>query len=155
MIMPPRRSHASGRRRSSRAGWCRIVASFTLAALLFPSLGALPWIVVDLASIEADEHQQDRTVLGDGRDALHEHADDHDHDLADVPGSPLHPVDHDCFPCQVLACLSRCALLPPAVPVVAVAPPRPLRPPSRVVAPRVTVLAAVLPPVRAPPAANT
>ncbi|HET7098592.1 MAG TPA: hypothetical protein VFJ68_14490 [Casimicrobiaceae bacterium] len=152
--MPPRRSHASGRRRSSRAGWCRIVASFTLAALLFPSLGALPWIGADLTSVEAAEHEHHRTAAADSHDALHEDAGEHDHDLSDVPGSPLHPVDHDCFPCQVLACLSRCALLPPAVPVVAIVPPRPLRPPPVVVTPRVTMLAAVLPPVRAPPAAN-
>src|SRR5262249_24237611 len=142
-------------RRSGRGRWRRIVASFTLAALVFPSLGALPWIGADLASIEADDHHQHRTAAGDRHDALHEHAGGHDHDLSDVPGSPLHPIDHDCFPCQVLACLSRCALLPPAIPVIAVVPPRPLRPLPVVVTPRVTMLAAVLPPVRAPPATNT
>jgi len=136
-------------------GWRRIVASLALVALVLPSLGALPWIGADLASGDTAERQSHRVATDEDREALHEHAGHHDHDLSDVPGSPLHPVDHDCFPCQVLACLSRCALLPPAVPVVAVIPPRPLRPPPAVIAPRVTVLAALLPPVRAPPAANT
>ena len=29
-------------------------------------------------------------------------------DFSDLPGSPTHPLDHDCDPCQVLTHLSRC-----------------------------------------------
>jgi hypothetical protein len=148
-----RRRNPSGRRRPRRADWRRIVASVALAALVFPSLGALPWVGVDFGSGDVVEHLRHGTAAGEGHEASHEHAGHHHHGVSDIPGSPLHPVDHDCFPCQLLAALSRCALLPPSIPVVAAVPPPPLQPPP-VIAPRVTVLAAVLPPVRAPPADN-
>jgi hypothetical protein len=45
----------------------------------------------------------------------------HQHgETSDIPGSPTHPADHDCFPCQMLKHLSRCAppqLDPPAIPL--------------------------------------
>ena len=151
--MPLRRCNPSGYRRLVRGDWRRIVAWFALVALVFPSLGALPWIGVDLASGDTSEHHHHGVAASGDREALHEHAGHHNHGLSDIPGSPLHPVDHDCFPCQVLAALSRCALLPPSIPVVAVVPPLPLQPPPATT-PRVTVLLAVLPPVRAPPADN-
>jgi hypothetical protein len=148
-----RRRNPSGRRRPRRADWRRLVASLALAALVFPSLGALPWVGVDSVAGDVVEHRHHGATAGEAREAAHERAGHHDHGVSDIPGSPLHPVDHDCFPCQVLAALSRCALLPPSIPVVAAVPPQPPRPPP-VIAPRVTVLATVLPPVRAPPADN-
>ena len=153
MSVPLRRPNPSGRRKLGRRDWRRIVASFALVALVLPSLGVLPWIGVDLGAGDIAEHEHHRVAANESGELPDEHAGHHHHDLSDIPGSPLHPVDHDCFPCQVLAALSRCALLPPSIPVVAVVPPPPLRPPP-VIAPRVTVLAAVLPPVRGPPADN-
>jgi len=44
--------------------------------------------------------------------------DEHPGDASDIPGSPTHPADHDCFPCQVLNHLARCVpsvLDPPTI----------------------------------------
>jgi len=143
------------RLRPTRPPWRRArfrswVVSCALLAIVWPSLGGLPWIALHAV---AHEHS---VAQGDGdHDAGPVSPEGHRHsDASDIPGSPLHPVDHDCFPCQVLAHLGRCALLAPKIPVVAVVPPRLLRPPPVVIAPRVTVLAAILPPVRAPPPRN-
>jgi hypothetical protein len=159
-MMPPfHRRDRSDHLRSTRARLQLAVAWFALVSLVFPSLGALPWICADIAFGGVAERDPHPVLARGGHAAAHEHAGHldhaghHDHDPSDIPGSPFHPLDHDCSPCQVLATLARCAILPPSIPVVAVIPPRPLRP-LPIVAPRVTVLAAVLPPVRAPPPVN-
>jgi len=99
------------RRTCRRARWRAWIGRYVIAALVLPSLGPLPWL---LAGVAVDAHA-----------AVAHHALDHDHtghghgdhgNPFDVPGSPTHPADHDCFACQVLAQLGRCCTLPaPAV----------------------------------------
>ena len=92
----------------------RMVTTLALIALVFPSLGALPWIATRLVTVA--ESSGTIAHAADDGDTPHEH------DASDIPGSPLHPLDHDCFPCQVLAHLSRCALLEPGIGTVAAVP---------------------------------
>jgi len=130
-----------------RARWRRRIATLALIALIFPSLGALPWIAADFVAGHGIIGQHHDTHVAHGNDGPHEH------DASDIPGSPLHPADHQCFPCQVLAHLSRCALLPPAIGAIAVVPPCPVQP-APVAMPRLAASIAQLPPVRGPPANN-
>jgi len=88
------------------------LACYALAALVWPSLGPLPWIAQSALEhgYEADEaaHHESSAVAG-----WHHHDDG-----SDIPGSPTHPLDHDCFQCQVLKHLSRCVLAQLDVPQV-------------------------------------
>jgi hypothetical protein len=131
---------ARGRRRpqhSSRA-WRACVAWCALVALAWPSLGPLPFLVHDFSG-----HVH--------RAGGHAHAgDDAPFDASSIPGSPTHPVDHNCPECEVLKHLSRCVL--PTLTIAIVAPVvvgtiegrvAVARPPAQSVA--------QLPPVRAPP----
>ena len=133
------------RRSSQRDRWRQMVAALALVALIFPSLGALPWIAASLVpgAVIIGPHAH----AGDDGDAPHEH------DASDIPGSPLHPLDHDCFPCQVLAHLSRCALLEPAIATIAAVPSCPVQP-RPITVPRIAASVAKLPPARAPPPSN-
>ncbi|HET8875879.1 MAG TPA: hypothetical protein VFO53_06070 [Casimicrobiaceae bacterium] len=121
----------------SRA-WHACIAWCALVAVAWPSLGPLPFLVHDF-------------VPHVHRDGGHANAGDGDHfDASSIPGSPTHPVDHDCPECEVLKHLSRCVL-----PMLAVAIVAPVvvsvvtqrvavaRPPAQIVA--------HLPPARAPP----
>jgi hypothetical protein len=75
-----------------------------LLAIAWPSAGLLPWVAL--------EH--DRALhAAAGHDAEHERSTRHAHDADDVPGSPSHPLDHDCAQCQVLKHLARCVLSDP------------------------------------------
>jgi len=124
-----------------------VVATLALIALVFPSLGALPWIAADFVAGNGIAGLHDLAHAAHDRDAPHEH------DASGIPGSPLHPIDHHCFPCQILAHLARCALLPPAIRAVAAVPPCPVRP-QPIALPRIAASVAELPPVRAPPASH-
>jgi len=128
---------------SRRRLWRQMVAALALIALVFPSLGVLPWIAASSVpgAVTIGQHAHG----ADERDGPHQH------DASDIPGSPLHPIDHDCFPCQVLAHLSRCTLFAPAIGAVAAVPPCPVQPPPIAVL-RMAASVANLPPVRAPPA---
>jgi len=136
----------SDEHRSHLARWRSWVASYALVALAWPSLGLLPWIAVDSAphhhSVAYQEAEPDANL---SFAAHHEHG-----DASDIPGSPTHPADHDCFQCQVLKHLSRCVVPqidPPTIPLPSGCP----------VQPRVYVESqhagriAFLPPVRGPP----
>jgi len=74
-------------------------------------LGILPWLAADLelsdhlVAFYAD-HDDEQSVAP------------HHHDASDVPGSPTHPADHDCFQCQVLKHLSRCIVSDPVTATV-------------------------------------
>jgi hypothetical protein len=121
----------------SRA-WQACVAWCALVAVAWPSLGPLPFLVHGLVP---HAHQ----------DGGHANAGNDDHfDASSIPGSPTHPVDHDCPECEVLKHLSRCVL-----PTLAIAILAPVV--VTVVAPRVAVsgppaqVVAHLPPARAPP----
>jgi hypothetical protein len=124
--------------------WCRALAAYTFLALAWPSLGPLPWLV---AGVPAHVHVA--LAHDDASEASH----DHRHaDASAIPGSPTHPIDHDCAECRVLKHLSRCVLTTPTVDV----PPSPAlctaALPAAVALP-VTQVETFLPPVRAPPVA--
>jgi hypothetical protein len=132
------RPHGARRLRASIGG-------LLLLAIAWPSLGPLPYLVHDFAPHVA-------AAATHGSDAP-DHHDDRAVDASAIPGSPTHPVDHDCAECEVLKHLSRCVL-----PILAVAVPAPVL--VAVPAPRVAVVAHarvnarfILPPVRAPPRA--
>ena len=134
----------SARWSSRRGRWRQMAAVLALLALVFPSLGALPWIAASFVP--------GAVIIGEHAHAAEDRDTPHEHDASAIPGSPLHPLDHDCFPCQVLAHLSRCALLArhrhrrrsPALPRATAT--------DRGAASAASV--ANLPPVRAPPAGN-
>lgn len=79
------------------------VALITMAALLLPAAFALTgadpeWMLgIDATGNEADSH------------AAHDHRNgeaDRGKDYSNIPGSPDHPADHNCNPCQVLKYLA-------------------------------------------------
>ena len=135
----------SARWSSRRGRWRQMAAVLALLALVFPSLGALPWIAASFVP--------GAVVIGEHAHAAEDRDTPHEHDASAIPGSPLHPLDHDCVPCQVLAHLSRCALLEPTIGGVAAVPPCPVQP-APIAVPRVAASVANLPPARAPPASN-
>jgi hypothetical protein len=139
----PMTIRAGARTPALRSRWWRTCITWcALLALAWPSLGPLPWLV---HGIEA-HHHDGLAHAGDARDH------DANADASSIPGSPTHPIDHDCPECQVLKHLSRCVLpalaiaVLPAVFVGAVTPRiAALLPSARLIA--------QLPPARAPPAA--
>jgi hypothetical protein len=134
-----RTTRASARYRF-RGGWRSFVAYVALVALAWPSLGSLPWV----ATAESHHHgvtQQGAAVDADANDRYYGF---------DVPGSPTHPADHDCVPCQVLKHLSRCVLSQPPAPDLALPTGCAVQPIARVEPQRARHVA-FLPPVRAPP----
>jgi len=138
--------HKSAQRRACSAGWRSWVASYALVALAWPSLGLLPWIAVDFAPHQHSAAYQEAAFDADQSSTAH-----HEHgDASDIPGSPTHPADHDCFQCQVLKHLSRCVvpqIVPPTIPLPSGCPVQP-----RVHAePQHAGRIAFLPPVRGPP----
>jgi hypothetical protein len=121
--------------------WQTCIAWCVLLALAWPSLGPLPWLVHD-----SSPHHHEGFAHATG---AHDH--DHHADASSIPGSPTHPIDHDCPECQVLKHLARCVLPTLAIavlPAVFVS----------AVSPRIAMMLPAarpithLPPVRAPPA---
>src|SRR5579872_5590482 len=108
---------------SRRARLRRTMATLVLVALAWPALGPLPWV----AEISASHADVDDLHPGAGADYAivvhHEHR-----DASEIPNSPLHPIDHDCFACQVFAQLLRCAPSAMAVPAIPIAATCPLPP---------------------------
>ena len=71
-------------------------------------------------------------------------------DAADLPGSPTHPIDHECFQCEVLKHLAQSVPAVPRVPVLLPPPQRDIAmpvPPARNAAAHGTTL----PPATGPP----
>ena len=87
------------RRRSRWRAW---LAAYVLVSIAWPAAAMLPLELIALDSAGttpvASNHHHDGAVA------------DHRHDVSDLPGSPTHPDDHNCFECQVLQHLTRCAL---------------------------------------------
>jgi hypothetical protein len=105
----------------------------------------LPWI-----ALAASPHHHD--VAPDAVDVAIETASHHLDalDASDIPGSPTHPADHDCFQCQVLKHLSRCVPAQPVAAEVMLPAGCPVRPEVWVESQHARDVALV-PPVRAPP----
>jgi hypothetical protein len=123
-----------------RRGWRSFVASAALVALAWPSLGPLPWVAT-AGLHHHDVALQDAAAGSDAND---------DHYGSDVPGSPTHPADHDCFQCQVLKYLARCVLAQPPAPDASLPAGCAVQPEARAQSQHARALA-FLPPVRAPP----
>jgi len=117
------------------ARWRRGVAWCALLALAAPSLGVAPWIALEAAS-----RLQAETA----------HAHHHHGDGSEIPGSPTHPLDHDCLQCQLLAQLARYVVHAPPAPIVRVAAELALRR-CRAATPARAPSLVTLPPVRGPP----
>jgi hypothetical protein len=115
-----------------------------LLALVWPAIGPLPWLI----DFGPDEHRADRSVSNDNAG---EHARSHaHHDASEIPGSPTHPDDHDCFQCQVIKHLARCVPSACAPPIVALAAGGSPKPP--ILAESIyAALAVPRPPIRGPP----
>jgi len=115
-------------------------------ALAWPSLGLLPWVGMDLAAPgQAVAHELGHSPAG-STSPTH----DHERDASEIPGSPTHPADHDCFQCQVLKHLSRCALPVADVPTVPLQMGCAVQPVAKVES-QLTARIASLPPARGPP----
>jgi hypothetical protein len=78
----------------------------------------------------------------------------HHHDASDIPGSPTHPEDHNCFECQVLQHLSRC-VLPDLGPVIVPPVPDCFIAPGSYLEPQLASFIAPRPPIRGPPLLDT
>lgn len=120
--------------------WRVWLAAYALVAVAWPSAGTLPWLL-----FEPCDEAPAAAELGT---AARGH-----HDDADIPGSPTHPLDHDCAQCKVLKHLARCVVSGPVAPTVAAiaGAPEPIR---SAVARRYAGVAAERPPIRAPPSAE-
>jgi len=149
------RSARTSRRRRIRS-WS---AWSALVALTFASLGVLPSIAIEIAAEHYAATAPSRHHGTGNVAAAHRHAADpsdaqeahHSHpDFSDIPGSPTHPIDHDCDQCQVLTHLSRCIFVALTPPSLDPAPACPERPHFAVVARAARDIGA-LPPVRGPP----
>jgi hypothetical protein len=133
----PRRRLACAARWRSCVAWC------TAVVLILPSAALIP---AASAGFESDvahhaEHlvaQRDHAASAGGNR------------LSDIPGSPTHPVNHDCAPCQVIKYLATSFL-----PLAGLAPlpsgPTDAAPSDRLHQPQEGARVAVLPPIRAPP----
>jgi len=124
--------------------WRTWVAYCTLLAVAWPSLGPLPWV------LDAEGHDHALAYVIDGHEASEAPGHHHHHDASDIPGSPTHPIDHNCFECQVLKHLSRCVLVQPGVPEVPLPTGSPVQPCTREESTQIVRLAS-LPPARGPP----
>ena len=136
-------------RRFTRGRWRTWLATYVLLALVWPAIGPLPWLI-DFAPDEhrADPSVSDHSVSNHNAD---EHAGSHSHhEPSEIPGSPTHPDDHDCFQCQVIKHLARCVPSACAHPIVALAAGSFPKPP--IVAESIHAAFAVpRPPIRGPP----
>ncbi|HEV2977771.1 MAG TPA: hypothetical protein VG425_09305 [Casimicrobiaceae bacterium] len=142
--MPSYRSTVMRRRSLARtARWRSCVAWCTAVALILPSVALIP---APSAGFESDVARHAEHLTAERDRAASEGGDR----LSDVPGSPTHPVNHDCAPCQVIKYLAtsflpQAGLAPlPSGPIDA-APSDPLH------QPREGARVAVSPPIRAPP----
>ena len=73
-------------------------------ALMLPSVALLPAASLRLESEAGHAHHGAKYLDYDGAAA------NSGLRLADVPGSPTHPANHDCAPCQVIKYLSASVL---------------------------------------------
>jgi hypothetical protein len=129
--------HPSGSRTSHIGLLCCV-----LLALAWAALGPLPWVLLPVPHASHEHHHHGATA----------HVHHHDQLAAsEIPGSPLHPEDHGCAPCQLLQHLSRAK--PTAAPVALVAAVQVIAfnlPQARLPAPR-SVHRVSVPRVRGPP----
>jgi hypothetical protein len=141
-LNPGYRTALASRRHPIRVSrWRSWVAWVAAVALILPSVALLP-----AASEVAHGHHGAHHAGAEG-DGVAGAAGAH---LVAIPGSPTHPVNHDCTPCQVLKYLATSVLPQADLALVLLeridAPPSGGRHP-----PQLAVRLAVAPPIRAPP----
>jgi hypothetical protein len=132
------------RRALARAArWRSCVAWCTLVALILPSVALIP---APSAESESDVAHHAEHVTAERDRAASEGGDR----LSDIPGSPTHPVNHDCAPCQVIKYLTT-SFLPQAG--LAPLPSGPINaaPSESLHQPQESACVTVSPPIRAPP----
>jgi hypothetical protein len=129
-----------------RGRWCSWIASYALLTLAWPSLGLLPWVGMDLTATDHAAEQQTQHSHATPSSAAHEHPGN----ASDIPGSPTHPADHDCFQCRVLKHLSRCVPSALDPPTIALPSGCPVQPRDQLES-QIAVHIAALPPARGPP----
>jgi hypothetical protein len=126
------------------------VALSAAVALILPSVVLQPAAILHVESgaehSHHDHHHHASEHAGaDGNASRHAHV-----ALSDIPGSPTHPVNHDCPECQVIKYLATSCLPQASAPLLPSqhndAPPS-----DRCHQPREIGRVAVLPPIRAPP----
>lgn len=143
-LKPRNRSAVSARRFQARAGrWRSCVAWGAAVALVLPSIALLP-----AASTEFEDGATHSHHAGHVH-AAHEHTAGESR-LLDIPGSPTHPINHDCAPCQVIKYLTT-SYLPQAEPAQLPSQPVGVAPSDRLHPPQNGARVTVSPPIRAPP----
>lgn len=132
--MPSYRSTVVPRRRlACAARWRSCVAWCTAVVLVLPSAALIP-----------------AASAGFESDVAHHAASEGGNRLSDIPGSPTHPVNHDCAPCQVIKYLAT-SFLPQAGLAPLPSGPTDAAPSDRLHQSQEGARVAVLPPIRAPP----
>jgi hypothetical protein len=106
----------------------------------------LPWVGMDLTATDHAAEQHTQHSHASPSSAPHEHQGE----AADIPGSPTHPADHDCFQCLVLKHLSRCVPSEPDPPTIAWQSGCPVQPRDQLES-QIAGHIAALPPARGPP----
>jgi hypothetical protein len=133
---------ASGHRLVRAGHWRSWVASCAAVALILPSLALLPATSLGLES-----------EAGHARHGAKHEPHDGAAELADVPGSPTHPVNHDCAPCQIIKYLAT-GVLPQGDVVLSPVALHHAPPSDGHRQPLAIVRVTVSPPIRAPPSTS-
>jgi hypothetical protein len=129
-----------------RRPWRVWVVAYVLLALVWPAIGPLPWLI-DFTP-DDHHHHPDGSV---SQRASDEHARSRSHlDASEIPGSPTHPDDHNCFQCQVIQHLARCVPSAWSFPTVALFTGHSPNPLLHIETLRATVVVP-RPPIRGPP----
>jgi hypothetical protein len=142
--MPSYRSTVVPRRYLARAArWRSCVAWCSAVALILPSLALIP--------AASAEFESDVAHYAEHLNAERDHvASEGGERLSDIPGSPTHPVNHGCAPCQVIKYLAT-SFLPQAGLAPLPSGPTDAAPSDRLHQRQEGARAAVSPPIRAPP----
>ena len=135
--------HSLTSRPLHRTPWRAWLVACVLLSLVWPAIGPMPWLV--------DFTPEDRAHTATVADA-HENRPAH-HDASEIPGSPTHPDDHNCFQCEVIKHLARCVPSEGSYPTVALVTSRPPQP-SIQVRSNYRAFALPRPPIRGPPPLN-
>jgi hypothetical protein len=131
-----------------RRVWRRQAACLLVAAFSWYALAPLPWALSTFAhAAHQAAHEGNSVDVHEDEDAGHGLT------ASDIPGSPLHPEDHDCFDCQVIKYLAHCILPDAAVPTVPTFGAAPADRPRFASSPP-AVCVVPTPPNRAPPVAT-
>ena len=142
--MPSCRSTVVPRRYLARAArWRSCVAWCCAVALILPSVALIP---APSAGFDSDIAPHAEHLSAERDRAASEGGDR----LSAIPGSPTHPVNHDCAPCQVIKYLAT-SFLPQAGLAPLPSGPTDAAPCDRLHQPQEGARVAVSPPIRAPP----